>query len=127
MDLYPRTDLQRFEDAMLAARMAWWEIEFPSGAVYFSENKTRMLGYSKKDFIHYSSFTDLVHPEDYETAMQAMRDHIEGKAESYSVTYRIKTADGSYRTFRDMGKIVQRKQKDFRVAGIVIDVTDNDL
>lgn len=125
MNFYPKTDLQRFEDAMLAGGMAWWEIEFPSGAVFFSENKTRMLGFEKQDFIHYSSFTDLVHPEDYEAAMQAMRDHIEGRAETYDTAYRIKCADGSYRKFKDIGKIVQRKGKEFSVAGIVIDITDN--
>lgn len=114
----------RLNDAMDAANMAWWEMELPSGAVFFAENKTRMLGYNKKNFFHYSSFTDLLHPDDYDGAMKAMMDHIEGKKDIYETKYRIKTKSGDYRTFYDRGKIVQRKGENIRIAGMVLDVTN---
>jgi ABC-type antimicrobial peptide transport system permease subunit len=55
------------EDALEAGEIAWWLMELPSGAVFFSLNKIKILGYSKKDiskFVHFSSFTDLLHPRE---------------------------------------------------------------
>ncbi len=112
----------RLNDALEAAGMAWWEIEMPTGAVFFAENKTKMLGYKKKDFFHYSNFTDLLHPDDYDTAMQAMKDHLEGRAEVYETQYRIKAKDGSYKVFYDKGKIVQNRNGEIRIAGVVVNV-----
>lgn len=119
------TELEKLEIAMEAAGMAWWWMEIPSGAIFFSPNKAKMLGRSEADFIHYKNFTDLVHPDDYERMMQDMRNHLEGKADIYRTTYRIKTADGSYKRFLDKGKIVsRRKDGEIALAGMVIDVTD---
>ncbi len=114
-----RTSLEHVEDALVAADMAWWELEFPSGALRFSKHKTDMLGYDKEEFVHFTHFTDLIHPEDYDASMKAMTDHYEGRAEYYEVTYRIKAKDASYITFHDKGKVVERNDQGFIVAGIV--------
>ncbi len=108
------------ESAMEAASIAWWWMEMPSGTVFFSPNKTRMMGREKEDFFHYSDFTKLVHPDDYEPMMKAMRDHMEGKTEEYVVKYRIKHADGHYVQFLNKGKIIARKGKEIEIAGIVL-------
>lgn len=118
---------QQMEDAMEAAGMAWWSLEFPSGALDFSENKTKMLGYDKADFYHYTKFTDLLHPEDYEPTMQAMRDLMSGQRDIYECKYRIKASDGSYKTFYDRGRVVERLKDSYTVAGMVFDVSSLEL
>jgi len=124
MDRGIRTPIEHVEEALIAADMAWWKLEFPSGALSFSENKTNMLGHDSKDFVHYTHFTDLIHPEDYDLSMDAMRDHYEGRKDVYDVIYRIKSADGIYVTFHDKGKIVERTDQGFIIAGIVQKVAD---
>ncbi len=114
-----RSELEHIEDALTAADMAWWELEFPSGALSFSKHKTDMLGYDEKDFSHYTHFTNLIHPDDHDASMKAMTDHYEGRKESYEVTYRIKAHDGSYITFLDRGRIVEKSSQGFVVAGVV--------
>lgn len=114
-----RTPLEHVEGALVAADMAWWELEFPSGALRFSKNKTDMLGYDAKDFVHFTHFTDLIHPEDYDASMKAMTDHYEGRKDTYEVAYRIKASDGTYVRFYDKGQIVERTEHGFVVAGIV--------
>jgi PAS domain S-box-containing protein len=118
-------ELQMLESAAEAAGIAWWVMELPSGAIFFSPNKVKMLGYDDPDkFIHYKHFTDLVHPDDYEPMMQNMRDHMEGKTDTYETRYRIKCKDGKYKTFYDRGKIVVRKpNSDMTVTGMVLDVS----
>ncbi len=118
---------ERFESTMAAAGMAWWELEFPSGALSFSKNKTDMLGYDSKDFVHFSNFTDLIHPDDIDKTMKAMSDHYNGKAEFYETSYRIKASNGNYKTVYDKGSIVERHGDNFIVAGVVVDITSLDL
>lgn len=114
-----RTDIQQLESALEAADMAWWSLEFPSGALSFSRHKTDMLGYDADDFVHFIHFTDLIHPDDKDQAMKAMTDHYTGIKDIYETTYRIKAHDGSYLTFYDKGKIVERNGDSFIVAGVV--------
>jgi PAS domain S-box-containing protein len=119
---------ERLDICLSAGNLAWWEMDVKTGKVIFNENKVKMLGYSKNDFkdVDYTAFTDLVHPDDYEKTMQAMRDHLEGKKKLYEVDYRIKTKKGSYKWFHDRGSIVERNQKSepLTVKGIVFDITD---
>lgn len=119
-----RSTVDHIEGALEAARIAWWEIELPSGALRFSRFKTDVLGYEYKDFVHYTHFTDLIHPDDYDSTMKAMSDHYTGKAPLYETTYRIKASDGSYRTFKDKGQVVEKTDEGIVVAGVVIDITD---
>ena len=116
----------RLEDAMKAGNLAWWEMELPSGNVRFNDRKAEMLGYSPERFEHYEDFTDLLHPEDHEKAMRAMRDHLEGKKERYEVEYRIKKKNGDYKWFRDVGNITEEKEDGEykKVTGVVIDIDD---
>jgi len=115
---------RRLDGAMFAGDLAWWEMDVETGAVQFHEHKAQMLGYSPERFDTYEDFTELVHPDDYDRAMAAMRGHLEGDTEKYDVEYRIETADGSYRWFHDVGGVTQWDDgRPRKVTGIVIDVS----
>ncbi len=116
----------RLETAMEAGNLAWWEMELPSGKVRFNDRKAEMLGYSPGRFEHYEDFTDLLHPEDHDKAMHAMRDHLEGRAPRYEVEYRIKMKSGDYKWLRDVGAITEDSESnDYRkVTGVVIDIDE---
>jgi len=111
---------------MFAGDLAWWEMDVETGAVRFHENKADLLDRSPADFEHYEDFTDLVHPDDHDRAMEAMRDHLEGRVERYDVEYRIRTASGEYRWFRDVGGTTERAAdgSPATVTGVVVDVTE---
>ncbi|MBU0936876.1 MAG: response regulator [Spirochaetes bacterium] len=116
----------RLEATMLAGNLAWWSMELPSGRVVFNEQKTRMLGRQAADFVHYRDFTSLVHPEDYEQMMRAMRDHLSGSKPVYRSEYRIHAADGEYKWFQDTGIASARDDKGSITAlvGVVVDITE---
>jgi PAS domain S-box-containing protein len=116
---------RRLDGAMFAGDLAWWEMDVETGDVTFHENKADMLGFSPADFDHYEDFTELIHPDDYEGAMEAMRDHVEGRAEKYDTEYRIRTASGEYRWFHDVGGVTERCDdgSPLKVTGVVIDIT----
>ncbi len=116
---------QRIEAGLRAGNLAWWEMELPSGKVQFDSRKAEMLGYDPQRFKTYKSFTRLLHPDDRKKAMQAMQDHLDGKAKTYEMEYRIKTSDGSYKWFRDIGAITEHDPVSgrIRVVGIVNDIS----
>lgn len=116
---------ERVEAGLRAGNLAWWEMQLPSGHVIFDEHKAHMLGYAPQSFETFHDFTALVHPDDRERAMQAMRDHLEGAAQVYEVEYRIKTKSGTYKWFRDVGGISDPEHAGgtTRVIGIVEDIS----
>ena len=119
-------ELEKFEIAMEAIGLAWWWMELPSGVLFSSPNKARMLGYEPDGFYHYSNFTNLVHPEDVERIMQDMRDHIDGKVPTYETSYRIKKSDGTYMRFFDRGRVVGNRDGEVIIAGFVFDQAQYD-
>lgn len=104
----------------------YWNIK--TNEVTFNSLKVTTLGYDKSEIpehVTYQFFTDKLHPEDYQKAMDAMRDHIYGKADIYEVEYRIKAKDGTFKWYYDRGRITQYDNgKPAFLAGIVFDITE---
>ncbi len=121
-----RLTYSRLDSAMETGSIAWWEMECSTGNVTFNERKARMLGYPVEQFSHYNDFTRLIHPDDYEPAMKAMRDHLSGIKKQYDTDYRIRTRNGEYRWFHDTGSIsaFTPDGKPSMVTGFVIDITE---
>jgi PAS domain S-box-containing protein len=88
-----------------------------------------MLGYLPENFKHYSDFVKLVHPEDHNRAMDAMKRHLDGLVDKYEVEYRILDYSGEYKWFYDIGSIIKKDAKGIpqKVAGLVIDITNRKL
>ena len=121
-----RENVARLELAMNTAKMSWWEMDRTTGLVVFERRKAEMLGYSPEKFKHYTDFTALVHPEDYERAMNAMRSHLDGSLDKYEVEYRIKTISGEYKWFYDIGSVTKRDSqgKPLIISGLVLDISE---
>ena len=119
----------QFENAMDVGNLAWWEMDHKTGSVRFYKKKAEMLGYPPEQFSHYTDFTRLLHPDDHDRVMQAMRDHVTGKKTNYEAEYRIKTASGEYRWFWDVGGISEYDApgKPVKMMGFVIDITERKL
>jgi two-component system, chemotaxis family, CheB/CheR fusion protein len=114
--------------AISGANLAWWDWDVKSGEVKYHPRKAEIIGYTLDEFPNnVYKIMELVHPDDYENAMQAMRDHLSGNMEIYECEYRIKTKSGDYKTFMDRGKIMERWEDGTpkRLTGIVFDITHN--
>ncbi len=117
---------QRLEKSLDLGEMSWWEWDVKTNEVYTGNAKYEMLGYDKEDIPPgFEGWTCLLHPDDYEGCMQAMRDHMEGKADVYFSEYRIRHKDGHYLWYRDKGGVASRdeKGKPSILMGIVMNIT----
>jgi PAS domain S-box-containing protein len=117
--------LLEFEKAIKNRKATWWKMELPSCQVSFGDAKAEMLGRSPEEFKKYQDFTALLNPKDYDKAMKAMQDHLDGKKEYYEVKYRIKNKNGRYITFLDLGKILFKDGKKITVLGFVFKVNND--
>ncbi|MFP4637612.1 MAG: PAS domain-containing protein [Spirochaetaceae bacterium] len=119
--------VRRWMDRVLeSSDLAWWEWDVTRNEVKIGPKKATMLGYDPADFQGggYQAFTDLLHPEDYERAMEAMRRLLSGRSPIYQIDYRIKAADGAYRWYMDRGTFVEGgpRTEEKRTRGVVIDL-----
>jgi PAS domain S-box-containing protein len=114
----------RLNATLESGNMAWWEIDSATGNVIFDRRKTEMLGYPPEQFSHYTDFTNLLHPDDHDKAINAMRRHLEGKADKYDFEYRILTQTGDYKWCHDIGAVTEKDLhgKPQKVTGLVLDI-----
>jgi PAS domain S-box-containing protein len=83
-----------------------------------------VLGYEPGKFSKYEHFAALLHPLDFEPAMNAMRNHLDGKTKTYDISYRMRKTDGKYMWFRDVGRVTDRttEGKPLKVKGMVMEI-----
>jgi diguanylate cyclase len=111
------------------SNLGQWYWNVKTNTVTFNLLKVSTLGYDKSEIpehVTYQFFTDKLHPEDYQKTMDAMLDHLYGKASVYEVEYRIQAKDGKYKWYYDRGKITQYDDngKPLFLSGIVFDITE---
>lgn len=121
-----RETQSRLNRAMLAANIAWWEYDVPTGKVLSSANRATMIGYTVEEFPdNLNDIFDLIHTDDRAAAVKKMEDHIAGLSDHFDALYRIKRKDGSYSWYHDKGKICEWDfdNKPLKVIGTVTDIT----
>jgi diguanylate cyclase (GGDEF)-like protein/PAS domain S-box-containing protein len=116
----PALELERWRHALDNAEDGLWDWSARTGRVYRSARCFTMLGYppgAVPDSVE--AWHDLVHPEDRERQVAAIRDHINGANAGYKVEYRLRRADGSWCWVLDRGKVVERdaEGRSLRVVG----------
>ena len=103
--------------------------EFQVVNVEWSDDFRRMIGYTnKEDFPDFlESWSDLLHPEDYERAVNAIFPVLEDVTGSmiYDEEYRLNTKDRGYRWFRATGDVSRREDgTPICFFGMFIDITE---
>lgn len=128
-------ELRKEQEQETRLEFAWsgnlghWYWDIRTNTVTFDSQKVTALGYDLTEIpetVTYQFFTDKLHPEDYQSTMEAMMKHLQGEAEVYEVEYRIRTKEGDYKWYYDRGKITQVDEagKPLFLAGIVFDITE---
>jgi len=117
----------RLYKALKIGKMVWWEWDLTTNQVIYDDQKALMLGYQPDEFPNdVYDICNLIHPEDYEHAMQSMKDSLSGLIPEWKCIYRIRKKDHTYSWFYDKGSITQRdiNHKALKMTGTVIDISD---
>lgn len=125
-----KNNLQTTEEILdniaLGSGIGWWEWDSTTNKITFSDLKPKILGYKPEDLAsNYDDFIKVLHPEDRQSVIDAMNDHLSGKVDTYEVNYRIKAKDGNWKWFHDKGKVISRTEdgKPLKFVGIGFDTT----
>jgi PAS domain S-box-containing protein len=88
----------RFAAAVRATNDGVWEWRIPDGQVYFSPQWKAILGYQPAEIPdELAEWRRRVHPEDESRLDRAFREFFDSKGDVFSIEYRLRHKDDSYR------------------------------
>ena len=126
-----RRSKERLELAVHGSNLSIWEFDMPDGRIENSRstpiNVWELLGYDPltvpTDFA--TAMALVVHPEDLERLMSAMRVFLAGDSREFELEYRVRHKDGSERWRLTRGVVVRNPEgKPIQFIGTSVDITD---
>lgn len=118
---------ERINLAIESAGLGVWDWDITSSELFYSEGFERFGGYSKEEFKErFSSFFEMIHPNDREAAQKAMVLHLKGLKEDFKQEVRLLKKDAGYIWLSVAGKVMERDRtgKAMRVIGVFQDISN---
>ncbi len=125
-----RESEERYRLAMDATSDGLWDWDLAAGTVYFSPNYYRMLGFEPGELTATpEAWFDLIHPGDRERALGANEACIRNESQAFSVEFRMRARDGSWRWILGRGKAIGRDAdgRALHMIGTHVDITGQKL
>ena len=118
---------ERLQLALEGSGMGLWDWQINTGQVYFNPRWKTMLGYELEEIENtYRSWEQLVHPEDWQNAIEAINAHFEGSSPIYKMEYRMLTKSGEWKWILSQAKVMEHdvSGNPVRMTGMHIDISD---
>jgi hypothetical protein len=112
--------------AIQNAAFGVWDLDPVRELVHYSPQWKARLGFPR---IHEPDHTGFwrcrVHPDDLSPMQGSLREHLEGRASSYEMRFRLRSNGSGYRTVLSRGRVVARDERGnaTRMLGTMIDLT----
>jgi PAS domain S-box-containing protein len=121
-----QTAQHQLELAVQGGEIGLWDWDTRGDQVYYSPILKRQLGYPEdEDWSCFSDFESRLHPEDHDRTLQLVQDYLERREPVYSITFRLRSQDGTYRSIFSRGEAkFDAKGRPSRMVGVHIDVTE---
>jgi len=104
-----------------------FDLDVPTGNVFFTDNFYKLLGYRKEEFEpRITKFLALVHSKDSQVAASSYKKMVKGNVETVDFEVRFKKSDGRYVWLRTHASVVAQDSmgKPIRIVGAQSDVTE---
>lgn len=104
-----------------------WDWNVQTGDAYFSPQWYTMLGYEPGEMpASYATWRSLIHPDDISQTEAKIQDHITQNIPRYTVEFRMRTKEGSWKHILARGQIVEYDTSDLpvRMVGTHTDITE---
>ncbi|MGP8247101.1 MAG: response regulator [Bryobacteraceae bacterium] len=120
---------ERWQLALRGNNDGIFDWDAASGKVFYSPRWKELLGYEDWEFENRSEeWLSRIHPDDVAMVQQAERNHLERITPYYSVEYRLRAKDGSYRWVLARGQAQwDAEGRPTRFVGSHTDITDRKL
>ncbi|MFM7709555.1 MAG: PAS domain S-box protein [Ferruginibacter sp.] len=115
---------QRYEWVNRATSEAIWDWNIITGDVYYGTGFERLFGYATSGVPEkLDIWEQRIHPEDYASVLQQIRDAIESDTETWKAEYRYLKMNGEFAYVLDKGFIVREGACAIRMIGAMQDIT----
>jgi diguanylate cyclase (GGDEF)-like protein/PAS domain S-box-containing protein len=117
---------ERWQFALEGSEDGVWDWNFETNEVFYSKRFKEILGFDENEWKNeHSEVMERVHPDDYESVLAQINDHLQGKTSNYSSEYRIQHKNGSYLWTHNRGKVIRwdGNGKPSRMIGTCSDIT----
>ncbi len=120
-----RESQERFNLAVGSGKVGVWDWDLLTGALFLSENLKAMLGYDDQDLLRMEDWRLLIHPDDQEMVATRIKDHLDGKTQTFDLEYRRLHRKGHVFWFCARGRAFRDVEgKPVRMTGADTDITD---
>ncbi|MGE4284222.1 MAG: putative bifunctional diguanylate cyclase/phosphodiesterase [Clostridia bacterium] len=116
---------ERYRLAVEGANDVIWDMNIKYDQLFVSSRWREMLDFKEIEMPeNYAAWKSLLHPEDVEFTVRAIRNHIFKKTTFYQSEHRLRTKSGSYRWFLHRGQAVWGSNgRPIRMAGSYTDIS----
>jgi PAS domain S-box-containing protein len=121
-----RRSNERFDLVIRGTDTGIWDRDFATEELFLSRRWKSQLGYAEDELPSRPGLWEsLLHPEDRERALGAVRDYLEGRTTTFELEHRLRHKDGSYRWIVARGIAIRDAAgRPLRMAGSHEDVTE---
>ncbi|HBB30916.1 MAG TPA: hypothetical protein DC064_03600 [Cyanobacteria bacterium UBA9273] len=123
-----RKSEERWQLALKGNNDGIWDWNLKTHESFISLRNKQILGYEDQEManpIHVDAWTSHIHPDDLGDAKMAMQDHLSHKTPYYSVEYRLRCKDGTYKWILSRGQALWDEQgQPVRMVGSITDISD---
>jgi urea ABC transporter urea binding protein len=121
-----RQSEERWQLALRGMGDGLFDWNVTTGEAFASARLLEMLGYQQGELNYsFATWRSMVHPEDLERAIAAVGAHLERQTSQYSVEYRLRCKDGSYKWIFARGQAQWDEQGNpVRMVGSHQDISD---
>lgn len=129
MDTEYKAIQERYMLAIKGSSNGLWDWDLITNDVFYSPQWKKMLGYEDHELPNnYNTFEDNLHPDDKKRVLDYINDYISGIIDTFSVEFRMKQKDGSFKWILARGEVLfDENNKPYRMAGSHTDITDRKL
>ncbi|NTV45237.1 MAG: PAS domain S-box protein [Chlorobiales bacterium] len=121
-----RQSQERLKLALIGGNLGLWDWNIETDFVGMNERWAAMLGHRLDEIPpHLDSWKSRIHPEDFQTVMEALNAHLRGETDLYESEHRMRTKSDDWIWVLDRGKVVEwdANGKPKRAAGTHLDIT----
>ncbi|MDD9301639.1 MAG: response regulator [Desulfobacter sp.] len=115
---------EKYRLAMEATSDGLWDWNIQTGRVFFSQNWAKILSEKSVELV-YESWVSKIHPHDKDEVIASLKNHLEGRTDTWQKEHRLLTKNGEYKWVLGRGRVVEKDSDNApqRVVGTMTDIS----